>query len=200
MDAERLNIGVDIDGVIIDFITEFIKTYHLKYPRLRKLKKEMICRHSIESVLGLFEEEVHELIEHTTLYGKFGLIEGADRALNKLSDENIYICTSRPERHLRRTEKLLQDFSIHYRKLIFRGNGKKLDVILKEMPRFDIFIEDNIAEAIHLSKLVKQVLVFRQPWNQNCMNVRGTLKYVDDWEQVLQAVNEYRKNLLPALL
>ena len=200
MSIDTLNIGVDIDGVIVDFISEFIKTYHQKYPRFKKLKKEFICRHSIESVLGLFEEEVHELIEYTTIYGKFELIAGADRVLKQLAHHNIFICTSRPDRHREQTESLLAQFDIPHKKLIFRGNGKKLDVLLKEMPRFDIFIEDNLAEAIHLSKLVKQVLVFRQPWNNNCLNVRGTLKYVESWDQIHDCILEYQRNLFPTLL
>ncbi len=197
---EKLNIGVDIDGVIVDFISEFIRFYHKKYPRYKKLKKEHICRHSIESVLGIFAEEVYELIENTTLYGDFKLIDGADTVLRELEDHNVFICTSRPERHREKTVKLLEKYQIPHKKLIFRGNNKKLDVLLREMPRFDIFIEDNIAECIHLSKLVKRVLVFRQPWNSNCLNVRGTLKYVDSWDQVRDEIKNYQYNLLPSLL
>ncbi|MCP4632135.1 MAG: hypothetical protein GY855_04350 [candidate division Zixibacteria bacterium] len=195
MQNDKLNIGVDIDGVIVDFISQFITAYHKKYPRLRKIKKEDICRHSIESVLGLFEEEVHELIEHTTLFYKFPLIDGACETLTKLADNNIFICTSRPERHRQLTINMLKEYKIPHKKLIFRGNGNKLDVLLKEMPHFDIFIEDNIGESISLSKLVKQVLVFRQPWNANCLNVRKTLKYVDNWDEVYDAIMEYRTNL-----
>ncbi|GEM_PF-973567 len=197
-----LNIGVDIDGVIIDFISEFIKTYHSKYPRYKRLKKEYIRRHSLESVLGLFEEEVYDLIERTTVYGDFKLIPGADRVLSEFTSEgdNIYICTSRPERHRLRTIELLDNLDIPRKKLIFKGNGKKLDVILKEMPHFDIFIEDNLAEAIHLSKLVSRVLVFRQPWNNNCMNVRGSLKYVNSWDEIRKTVSEYRRDMAPTLL
>jgi uncharacterized HAD superfamily protein len=198
---EKLNIGVDIDGVIVDFITEFIKAYHKKYPRFKKITKENIRCHNIGSMLGLFDEEITDLIEYTTIYTKFPLIEGADKVLYELAlDNNIIICTSRPERHYEYTIKLLRDYDIPYNKLIFRGNGKKLDVILKEMPRFDIFIEDNIAEAVNLSKLVKQVLVYRQPWNEKCLNVRGNLKFVDNWEQINQAIENYKKDLHPSLL
>ena len=201
MENNRLNIGVDIDGVIVDFISEFIKAYHKRFPRFRKLRKEMIARHNIGSIIGLFDEEIIELIEHTTLYHDLPLIEGADTTLQKLAeDNNIYICTARPEHHREQTIELLAQHNIPYKKLIFRGRNKKLEVILRELPRFDIFIEDNIAEAIHLSKLVKQVLVFRQPWNNNCLNVRRTLKYVDGWDDIYQAVNDYKKNLLFSLL
>ncbi|MBD3170049.1 MAG: hypothetical protein GF307_11240 [candidate division Zixibacteria bacterium] len=201
MENERLIIGVDIDGVIVDFISEFIKAYHKRYPRFRKIKKEMIARHNIGSIIGLFDEEIIDLIEHTTLFHELPLIEGADITLTKLAEENdIYICTARPEHHRERTIDMLSQYNIPYKKLIFRGRNKKLEVILKELPRFDIFIEDNIAEAIHLSKLVKRVLVFRQPWNDNCLNVRKTLKYVSSWDEIYEAIGEYRKSLLPSLL
>jgi uncharacterized HAD superfamily protein len=200
MDNTKLNIGIDIDGVIIDFIDEFIRFYRKKYPRFRKLRKSHIRSYDLGSILGLQRDEINELVEHTIINGKFELNEGADRVLREISGDNIYICTSRPPRHHDRTLKMLDNFDIPYRKILFKPEGRKLEALLMEMPGFDLFIEDNVAEAIRLSRLVKQVLVFKQPWNEGCLNVRRTLKYVNNWDEILTAVNYYKSNNSPTIL
>jgi uncharacterized HAD superfamily protein len=60
----------------------------------------------------------------------------------------------------------------------------------------DLAVEDNLEEAIELTRKVKHVLLFDQPWNKT-KNVKDLIKRVYNWFEVyeeIQKVNHSNKH------
>jgi uncharacterized HAD superfamily protein len=74
-----VRIGVDIDGVVIDFVGAFLRIVRAKFGRT--LSHEDVFCHDLSQVLGLPKAEVVPLIDRTIEENGFDLIPGSVEAL-----------------------------------------------------------------------------------------------------------------------
>lgn len=181
-----MRIGVDIDGVIIDFVGAFIRVLRGTYG-ITLAYNEILC-HDLSQVLGLPKEEVAEMIDRTMEENAFDLIPGSREALIRLAraGHEIVLITSRPRRYLHKTREVLAKHQIPYKKLVFtrflakHSGGKGLDIA----------IEDSLEEAISLAQRKIRVLLISHPWNRSTLNARGSLTTVCHWDDALATLEE----------
>ena len=90
-----MRIGIDIDGVVADFVKTFIPLVRERYGLA--LTEEDIYVHDLFLVLGISESEAMELIR-ATICSDPGLIDGAKQAIDRLNQEHdVILLTARPE-------------------------------------------------------------------------------------------------------
>ncbi len=179
-----MNLGFDIDGVISNFTERFNDVIKNRYGT--KLSDQDMYSYDINLVLGIPKEEVTEIVSET-LKNDLPLNTQAKETLDKLASEGhkIYLLTARSNRLTELTTEWLKDKEIPYERLLFLAAGKKC---LADVP-VDLVVEDNLEEAIELTKKVKNVLLFDQPWNRT-LNVRGLVKRVHNWQQIYEEIHK----------
>lgn len=173
-----MNLGFDIDGVISDFVRTFVGIVEKQYDLI--LEEVDIYCHDLNLVLGISKEETNELIRET-IKEDLTLNLGAKETLEKLYSEGhrIFLLTARPQDLAKVTKTWLRKKGIPYTKLIQLNEGEKYlaDVDL------DLLVEDNLEDAIGLSRKVKNILIYDHPWNQS-FNVKKLVKRVHDWNDI----------------
>lgn len=180
-----MNIALDIDGVIVDFVSSFIPVLKEEYNY--DLKSEDVYCHDISQVLALHKDEVNQLIHKTLTKNNFNLIPGARDGVDYIhKNHRLRLVTGRSEKYRNFTEKLLEEKGIHYEKLIFSPYLEKHQVDF----HFDLFVEDSVDEAVSLSHArgVK-ILLFNQPWNAKTLNIKNAVKRVYNWDEILAEIN-----------
>jgi len=186
-----MNIALDIDGVIIDFVSSFISLAEKRFDQ--PIKYEDIYCHDISQALALPKKDLYSLFHETLFRNHFRLIDGAldgITALNK--DHNIYLITSRHERYKKSTMQLLDNHRISYNDIYFSQFMKKHQVDI----HFDVFVEDCVDEAVNLSQRNCQVLLYNQPWNTRCLNMKNLFKRVYNWDDIIKEVESINQKQL----
>jgi len=177
-----MKLGIDIDGVICDFVSGFKKVVKDKYGL--KISEEDIIYHDLYLVLGITKEEAIKLIE-LTLNMDLPLIKDADKYIKILKKKHeIILMTARHINH-EITKKWLMNNRIDYDNLYFLNEGHKY----KSSLELDIIIEDNLNEALNWFSKVKHILVFNHPWNQ-CIDINNVLHRVKNWKQIYEYIEK----------
>lgn len=196
---KQYNISVDWDGVIQDTVGGMIP--YLNNDLKINLKKEDFHTMWWAEVFKKSKEETQEIYTNfyqTPYFSKIPFIDGAVDGIKKLSKKYNLIIVSSRQQHLREyTKYLMREKKIYnaIKKIIFTGNLQdpfspyiltKEQVCLEE--KIDIAIEDDIDYAKGMSKLVKTVLLFDQPWNQ-ANTLSDNIKRVYNWNEILENIN-----------
>ena len=185
-----MKIGVDIDGVIADFVTMFRKLVKKRYGV--SLSESDIYAHDLFLVLGVQEQEAKKLIRETLLT-KLKLVPNAKKSLAHLSKyHKIFIITARPKDLLEQTTRWLKSNGISYHGIVQQDEGEKHESNLK----LDVVIEDNLTEAIKWIGKAKKVLLFDHPWNKS-LNVRNLITRVRDWEDIVRFIDNRSQKWRP---
>ncbi len=179
-----MNLGFDIDGVISDFTKRFTDIIQRRYEVI--LTDEDMYSYDVSLVLGIPKEEVFDIVTET-LKSDLPLIPLAKETLGKLNSEghDIYLLTARSKELIEHTIDWLKRKDIVYKRVFHLAAGKKnlADISI------DLAVEDNLEEALELSRKVKHVLLFNQPWNKT-MNVKSLVKRVYDWPEIYEEVQK----------
>ena len=138
-----MNLGFDIDGVISDFVTTFIKIVHEKYG-VTLTEEEIYC-HDLNLVLGITKKERNDLITEA-LKQDLPLNKGAKETIEKLSSEGhkIYLLTARYGALLDETRLWLNKKEIAYTQLVHLCEGQKYLADIK----IDLIVEDCLLDAL----------------------------------------------------
>ena len=186
-----MKIGVDIDGVIADFVGSFL-------PLLNKYcecKLEDIINYDFEKNINIniTQEENKKLwkeIEKNRIFKELKLIKGCQAALKKISKGNTIIqISSRKKKVHIDTVKWLRKNKIPFAKLELVDNIKSK---VSKMIGCDIILEDNLEVARMLGAKGKLVLLFVYPWNIISRNVMR----VKNWTQAEQQIELYKSRAL----
>lgn len=177
-----MRIGVDIDGVVADFVKTFIPLVRERYGVA--LAEHDIYVHDLFLVLGITESEAIELIR-ATICSDLDLIDGAKEAIEKLNQEHeLILLTARPEDLLDVTERWLSKRGIKYRELVHLREGQKF----APEHAFDVVVDDHLREVIRFIGKARKIIVFDHPWNQS-FNARGLFDRAYTWNDVLAIVD-----------
>lgn len=173
-----MNIGIDIDGVIADFVEEFIKVIKERYDF--DLKEKEIIYHDLYQVLGITKSESLELINET-LNRDLNIIKDADIYIDLLSMKNdIYILTAR-NINLTSIEKWLKKHNIKYNDIVvFEEGGKNFCD-----KKLDVIIDDNLKEAIGFIGKCEKIIIFDHPWNQT-LDIHNSFYRVSNWYEIYE--------------
>jgi len=184
--GKKLVIGIDIDGVIVDLVSMVL-------PKLsevcgRPISYQDICCWDLGESLGLDAtavasvwEQAHsdDLLPHAPPVG------GAVSGLARLKGHEIWLITARPITTRQGTIAWLDQHRIEYDYLIFDQRHKRHAV----GPRFDVFIEDYLEEAVALAEAGIFTLLLDQPWNQ-APALPQRCQRIDGWETIIARINE----------
>lgn len=179
-----MNISLDIDGVIINFVSSFSRSVKKKLNY--DLKYEDIYCHDIGQVLGVTKEIIHDLVHETLVTNDFDIIDQAKDSIQYLyKNHQINLITGRDEQYKAQTLDLLKRHDIPFHSLHFCNYMKKYQV---ELPH-DIFVEDSVQEAVILSQKKEiRVLLFDHPWNQNTLDIMSSFKRVFNWSDIVAEI------------
>jgi uncharacterized HAD superfamily protein len=182
--AMTMNLGFDIDGVISNFTIHFVDIIQKRYGTT--LSNADMYSYDINLVLGITKDEVADIVNET-LKSDLPLNPLAKETLDKLNSEghNIYLLTARSDELIEHTLNWLKQKGIVYKDIFHLTSGKKNLVEVS----IDLAVEDNLEEAVELTKKVKHVLLFDQPWNKT-KNVKGLIKRVYSWSEVYEEIQE----------
>jgi uncharacterized protein len=182
-----MNLGFDIDGVVCDFTGQLNRVIKKRYEETLT-QADMYC-YDINLVLGIPKEEVAEIV-FKTLKSDLPLQPFAKETLDRLASEGhkIYLITARSEKLAAYTKKWLKKRKVPYEAIYHLSEGRKHLVEVD----IDLAVEDNLEEAIELTRKVKHVLLYNQPWNKT-LNVKGLIKRVNNWSEIYTEVQATAK-------
>jgi uncharacterized HAD superfamily protein len=182
--AMIMNLGFDIDGVISNFTVHFVDIIQKRYGAT--LTDADMYSYDVSLVLGITKDEVADIVNET-LKSDLPLNPLAKETLDKLNAEghNIYLLTARSDELIEYTLNWLKQKGVVYKDIFHLTSGKKnlVDVSI------DLAVEDNLEEAVELTKKVKHVLLFDQPWNKT-KNVKDLIKRVYSWSEVYEEIQK----------
>jgi len=202
-----MKIACDIDGVLLDFVSAFCKHIEKKYGW--ELKPEQITQFNIHEILGISSYRLGLIIDEVLSSYMLDPIDGAFNGLQLLIDFglDIFLLTSRPQKHYINTATniakcwISEEIEGDIWGTIYT-NGRTKKQICMELG-IDIMIEDSIKEALTFidgSGLINndfcdkiyhpKVLLLRQPWNENCMNVANLFTMCDTWDDIVREVDD----------
>jgi 5'-nucleotidase len=165
-------ISVDMDGVIANVYSQFMKMYTAENGKVITL----------EDAVGKFEHEVFEnAYQYVTSPGFFRhapVMEGSQQVMEKLNDHyKIFIVSAAMEFPTSLGEKrawLNEHFPfIGWQQMVFCGS--------KEIIKADIMIDDHFK---NLNYFTGETILFTQPHNQLADD--GVHKRVYNWQQIEQ--------------
>lgn len=175
------HIGFDIDGVVADTASAFIRLAREKYG-LGDIDPNTITAFQVEDCLDIDTNKVEEIFSHLmTDPLDHGLepMPHAIRVLNELATTApLTFITARPQKPP--IEKWLQTFlsptASREMRLVAMGEHDGKVNHIKELG-LQYFIDDRAETCIRLAEEGISPYVFNQPWNRG----RHQLPAVDDW-------------------
>ena len=182
----KLTIGLDIDGVIVDYAAVMLPL--LSEVCRRPVSAEDIYTYDITECLNIDDKAAEYIWQQTLgtdLLVNAPPVEGAIDGLSELDGHEIWIVTGRPSTLQEITEEWLSRRKIKYDRIIF-------DRVMNKMlvgPAFNVFVEDFLEGARVIAEAGVFTLLFNQPWNQspalpaNCWRVR-------DWPSIVKIIDE----------
>ena len=183
-----MKIGVDIDGVISNFVKNF--RIIVKEAYNIDLREQDIYVHDLYLTLGISKTEASNHI-YECLTQDLEVIEGAKDGITRLyNDHEILILTARPKELNGITEKWLKKNNIPYHNLIHFGEGNKHKADVK----LDIIIEDNLTEAMNWIDKSKIILVYDHPWNKS-LNIKNLFQRVCSWIEIIEIIRTTENNV-----
>ncbi|UCE98088.1 MAG: hypothetical protein JSV74_01810 [Dehalococcoidia bacterium] len=186
---KQLVIGIDMDGVIVDFGSVIL-------PELAKLCDRPVLYRDLRSwdlsqALNIDEKimaATWKQIMDSDLFQQAPPIKGAIEGLLALSKHKIWLVTSRSKSMQDLTVSWLKDYQISYDHLVFDRRGDKH----LAGPKFDVFVEDFLDEAVTLAEAGIYTILFDQPWNKKATLPKNCQR-VCDWNAILELINKLEK-------
>ena len=191
---EKMKIGIDIDGVIANFIKKFLEFYNRKTGN--SFSTENWVTYNFWDFMSITKEEGKKLMEEFYSLEDFDeipLIEGSKEAIPELAKQNqIYIITARP---LRWGEKTKKFFDKHFPgkqiNLIHSRDENDKTIYKREICKnlgVTILIEDHADIALQCAERGVRVFLFDCLYNQKVFH--ENIVRVKTWKEILEKINE----------
>jgi len=187
---KHLVIGIDIDGVIVDIGSAMLPL--LTEVCARPVACQDLCSWDLGKALNINEETMNRTWERfldSDAWRYAPPIDGALTGLSALSQHEIWLVTSRPMSTQNLTLAWLHDNKVSFDHIVFDRRGDKLSV----GPKFCVFVEDFLDEAITIAKAGIFTILFDQPWNQ-ASKLPANCKRVYDWNTLLLLINDLEES------
>jgi len=176
---------MDIDGVIVDLGTAML-------PLLSEVCARAVVYQDLHSwdlgeALSIDEEAMNRAWNRLfdgDILRYAPPIDGAINGLSSLNEHEVWLVTSRPISTQDLTLSWLHENRVYYDQIVFNRRGDKLSV----GPRFNVFVEDFLDEAITIAEAGIFTILFDQPWNQSS-KLPANCKRAYNWDCVLQLIN-----------
>lgn len=183
----HLKIAIDIDGVVCDFITSFLRV--LKEEHGLDMAREHIDTWELPVRLGLGPYEVLKMITKTHETGLAKPMPNAIAGIRKLTESHaVAFLTARPTASKRATFAWLAKHGLGGINVIWVGTKPKCYLV--NYYKFDVMIDDSLEELMPVLDTSSscRLIVLDQPWNQS-YNLSGALMRAKDWNGILEIIN-----------
>ena len=183
---KRLTIGVDIDGVIVDYAAVMMPVASEICGRPVTLQD--LTNWDLMETLDISEEQFKRLWDATLgtdLLRYAPPIEGAIPGLSTLGKHEIWLVTARPESMQELTLSWLAENNAQYDHIILGRYGDKVEA----GQGFDVFVEDRLDEAHTIAEAGVFSILLDQPWNQSPL-LHPNCCRVFDWDSIIALVNK----------
>lgn len=176
----RMKIGCDIDGVLADFmgqfLTEYINPQFLKPWMINHgepLTENDIHTFDLKDSIPMNPEVIDVLFNRATEQGIYTRLPMYNNGLRDILNElhlrgnEIKYLTTRPTNAIWQTYEWLHDNHFPISGGVFfsdeKHGGKSH---LAQMLSLDVHIEDNVSNAISVAKVIPKVVLYARPWNE----------------------------------
>jgi len=188
---KKNNIIVDVDGIILDFLSPFIN--YLNEYHDHNLTFEDIKNYNIDSIIGKERNDFYLNIYKDFLLNhypeKFTYIPGALDFFNVLSQRfNLYLITALDKSKEEHRKNNLKD--LKYKKLIFEKDKQKYVKKLKPVYIFED-CPDLIDSYVDNKHFKGNIFVPSYPYNRNKLKNYDKIIYYHTFEEVEYSVKWY---------
>lgn len=170
-----MDIGVDIDGVILNYDFEKISKF-LNHP----VTEEMLHCYSLVESLGIPASLSDSLFKELCFGQK--MIPEADYSLREFSKLGfgIFIYTNK-----------LRFASYASVEEDLKERGIPFDLLtgdIHDMPQVDFYIDDNVEKLLRADGKASTLLLYDKPWNRQCKNIYGLFERVENWSEIRRRI------------
>ncbi len=187
----KMKIGIDLDGVIADFVSGFLKFYNLKFNE-NILFENWQSYHFYDNLRKTKEEEIKLIDEfyNSNFFDDINLIDGAKKGVERLTiDNKVSIITARPIEYKEKTENFFKkNFSMNNWDIFYSEKPKGVEIDKKSICKklgIELMIEDSQDYARGCADEGIKVLLFNQPWNKNSREYENVNR-VYNWKEVFR--------------
>lgn len=177
MDEGLPLIGLDLDGVVAEFVEPFLVELRKEFDIC--VRRSDIISYDLAEMTGLGKPEFDRFLDRLAMSGFYASLKPVDGAPSSICAlaklYRICILTTRPQASQRDTVRWLGEHRIPYDSLVFCEFGNKVS----KHDQLAVFVDDNLEQAAIAAEHVGLVLLFDQPWNwanvmpSNCRRVAG---------------------------
>jgi 5'(3')-deoxyribonucleotidase len=187
--ASAFSVGIDIDGVMADFVGAFCAQIRRRYGTV--LTRHEVRAHDVSLAIGLTHDETERLIDEILGGPDVRCVPGVHQGMATLAAAGIqvYVVTARfrgePDAESRVRQWLAATGLIeatHFHRVAALPEGKKHTVRLA----LDCVVDDNLTELLRYYQHRPDIghrVVFDQPWNAT-KDVHHRFHRVHSWDQL----------------
>ena len=195
MNNKRMNIGLDFDGVLMNFYEGLCVFHNTNYGS--NFTCDDIKSWELGETWGLTREEVLKEIYdyyHSSGHINISPVSGSVKAVESLcKSHSVSVITARPDSVSEQTVQWLKKHfptlsdSIHFTNH-FHGEGKrsKKDVCLEL--GIEVFVEDAPMHIKEISQHVKQSYLLDSPWNRKDNDFPSNVERVFSWDEIVNKI------------
>ena len=195
----KLNLGFDLDEVIVNLTDELEKYLEVKYNIY--WPAEYFNQYGLTDCVYHSDEEFNKVIQKDLCREvnspEFQLVakpfNGAKKALQLFKNvgHKIYLITARPKRNEASTKQWLKQNNIPFDELIVLEHDEEKGMYGNQL-ELDMFVDDLekhlISMSTHKKIWKKGLLLFDRPWNTN--NTR--FNRVKGWKEIINHVKDIK--------
>lgn len=196
---EKRRIGIDIDEVLADFMTELNRFYNQRYGT--NFSIEDYKNYDLEKIWGGSKKDAVEIVNdfyESNVFLNILPVEGAQEGIKVLSIKNNLIAiTSRPQFIKEKTEKWMRNyFGGDISEIIFTGQYNLHSSLISKASicldrQISVLVEDNLKVAKECSE--KGIMSFildrgkKSLWNRFDGDDKGMIR-VNSWSEIIEAL------------
>lgn len=192
-----MNIGVDLDEILADFITPLLDYYNAVYGT-RFTKKNVFSYNLWEVWGGTPDQDIAKLYAFyaTPEFRNLQPVPGAQEGIRALTPHHeLIVITSRASDLLNETQRWLAAHfpgmfaQVHLANIAARLGSSTPKALLCQRLGIDVMIEDSLTYAQECAPHVSHVLLMDAPWNQSNSLPRN-VKRVFSWEEIVGHIRQ----------
>ncbi|AVX20598.1 MULTISPECIES: hypothetical protein [Carboxydocella] len=187
-----MNIGIDIDGVLADSVTQWLNVMNKYFGQNKKY--EELYTYRFEKVYNVTWEEMDRFFRtnQEILLSNLSPIPNSVSAVKKLKiwGHKIYLVTARPRQYQHLTTKWLKEHQVEYDQLIMTDFQCKADYC-QEL-QLKVFIDDSLDNAMAIASRGIKVFLYNAPYNQGHFPDNLQILRKNSWSEILTEVKKMR--------
>lgn len=187
-----MNIGIDLDDVLVDFWTEMLVFYNKRYGTA--FCKEQFFSYEAWRVFGGTRKECIERIEDFYTSPSFKTIPAlllARETVATISQQHVcVVITGRPEYTASATHELIEMHfpgifaGVHFTNAYALGIMPRLKKDICAALRIEVLLEDHWDHALPCAEAGIRVVLFDQPWNRGVERRHQNITRVYSWNEI----------------